>query len=99
MSPVSTHEASLMVKIEHIDTVLTIMFGEDGTGGKFKEVVETVAEHETYINQQKGARGVLRWAGTILTAFVAAFIGATTKPFLSKLFAIGTVIFHPFSEK
>jgi hypothetical protein len=86
-----------MVKIEHIDTVLTIMFGKDGDGGKFKEVVDKVSSQEEYINQQRGARGVLRWAGTILTAFVAAIIGATARPFFSRLFAIGAVIFHPFS--
>ena len=73
------NDESVMIKLEHIETLLTQFIGETGNNGRFGKLEDIVMEHEAYINSQKGATGFGRYVWDLVLIMIAGFVGYFSK--------------------
>lgn len=71
-----THDNELLEKLTRIETLLTTLVGVNGNNGRFGDLRDQVDEHQSYIDQQKGAGRIVNYG---ITAGVAAVTAWATK--------------------
>lgn len=73
------HDSELLEKLTRIETLLTTFVGATGNNGRFGDLEAKVDEHQTYIDQQKGAGRFIHYTVTIAVSAVSGFLGRYLK--------------------